>query len=377
MNSIVEEILSLEKEYGHTELYCGAADESEVLDKLGLLCSMMKYVGDDNDPDTIEQAMEPIIKLITAHALSPECAAYILFLQYPDDDYKYAHFERLYKDRSGEDRLIFRAVFYKFKYDEAYNELHLFDRYIPINKQYITRYGSDKAEAFTGKGAVYTVITGGYDNVCDPVFIDPGFDYYCFTDDPDSLSSNVWNIRKLEHIVENDTVRTQRYAKMHPHLLLPEYDYTIYIDGNFTIKGDLKEYINLFSRGKSMLLFPHSSRSTLAEEVRAIKELRLRIDPNIRNEYDEQIEQYMSEGYNDDEPLVENGCMVRSNRDEKLNAVMEDWWNELSTKTARDQLSIGYVCWKNHYKYDISALSIYYNDYIEYNSHMKDCFRVK
>ena len=118
-----------------------------------------------------------------------------------------------------------------------------------------------------------------------------------------------------------------------------------------------------------MLCFPHPSRQKLEDEVEAIKSLRVNVSPGQWTEYDEQVAQYRGDGYTDSEPLVETGCLIRSNRNELLNKVMEDWWKEIITKTQRDQLSLGYVCWKNCYKFDISMLRVCNNMYMNYNDH--------
>lgn len=367
MNSIVCDILELEKEYGHNELFIGASSEDEVLDKLGLLISVLRYINNGIENSVLENVLSSVTNLIDSHALSPESVAFILFLESPEDDYKFEVFKRLYEHRSKEDGAVFQAAYYKKKYEEAYSNLHMFDKYERINEKYISRYGHQMPDIFSGRGAVYTVITGGYDELTDPVYVDPNLDYYCFTDDPDRYGSDIWKLRKLDYIIEGDNVRTQRYAKTHPFMLLPEYDHTIYVDGNFTIKGDLNEYINLFSRSKSMLCFPHENRQKLEDEVEAIKILRMNIDPSVRNELDEQISFYRSQGYDDSEPLIASGCLARSNHDELLNRIMEDWWSEIQDRTTRDQLSIGYVCWKNNYQYDISPISIFDNKYLEYN----------
>lgn len=370
MNSIIEQILILEREYGHNELFNGVSDEEGALDKLSLICSTIDHITYTEDSGGTTEALRSLANLINVRALSPESLAYLLFLMHPDDDIKFKAIDRLYQNRSNEDHATFQAVYFAQKYEEADNNYHLFDRFKLINEKYRLRYGKETPEKFSGKGAVYTVITGEYENLKDPQFVDPEWDYYCFTDEIDKYSSDIWNIRKLDHIMANDLTKTQRYAKTHPFLLLPEYDYTIYLDGSFTIVGDLREYINIFSKGCSMLCFPHPARQKLKDEVEAIKVLRYHQDPSIRNNLDDQIDAYRSEGYNDDLPLIESGCLVRTNHDPLLNMVMEDWWKEIKNRSHRDQLSIGYVCWKNNYLYDISALEVTNNKYLSYCDHI-------
>lgn len=373
MNPIVEAIQNLEREYGHNELFVGVSNEEGALDKISLVLNTFGQIDYESEVNNTAEVLRSLSDLINARALSPESAAYILFLAHPDDNARYRAIDQIYRNRSTEDHAVFQAVYFAKKYEESMNTRALYESVIERNNilidKYQNRYCKNRSEIFKGKCAVYTVITGGYEELNDPKVINPEWDYYCFTDDPQKISSNVWNIRKLDNIIENDPARTQRYAKMHPFLLLPEYDYTIYIDGSFTISGDLSEYINTYSRECTMLCFPHPSRQKLEDEVEAIKVLRYHQDPGVKGIFDEQVEFYRSEGYDDSLPLIETGCLVRSNHDELLNKVMEDWWQEIKNRGHRDQLSIGYVCWKNGYQYDISNISVTWNKYLEYRDH--------
>ncbi len=370
MNYSIHNISQLEKEYGHTELYSGVNGEKEVQSKLEMICKALALISTSDDKSLSDMAAKSIAELINAHAFSPECAAYVLFQNFPEDTDKYICLASLYKNRSMEDYAVFQAIYFTQKYEKANYELHIFDKYKVINSKYINRYGKTETGVFTGKGAVYTVITGGYDDLRDPAYVDTQWDYYCFTDDPENYRSNVWTLRKLDKMIKNDKVRSQRYAKTHPYELLPEYDYTIYVDGKFMITGDLREYISVFSRGSSMLCFPHPDRQKLEDEVEAIKIWQNKA-PDVRNELDEQVEFYRQERYKDSVPMVESACLVRQNHDDKLNKVMEGWWNEIMTRSNRDQLSLGYICWKQGYQFDISALDIYDNRYLKYYVHNK------
>lgn len=368
MDPIIREITELEIEYGHRELYSGIREE-EVAGKIDVICKTLGLIGKCSSDAMQTAALESVLGLIDSRALSPECLAYLLFATYPDDIDKYAVLAPLYKNRSMEDYAVFQAVYFARQFAKTNYDLHVFDKYKIINEKYRSRYGKTEQKTFVGRCAVYTVITGRYDDLRDPAFINPKWDYYCFTDDPDGYRSEVWNIRKLDHL-ENDPSRTQRYAKTHPFLLLQEYDYTIYIDGKFCITGDIGEYMSMFSRGSSMLCFPHPDRQVLEDEVEAIK-IRQGKAIGTEDELDKQVAGYRQDGYRDDVPLVESACLIRSNHDNKLNAVMEDWWNEILTKTDRDQLSLGYVCWKNGYSFDISPLDIYDNEYMKFYPHSR------
>ena len=49
------------------------------------------------------------------------------------------------------------------------------------------------------KKVVYTAITGYYDGLITPEYINKDWDYICFTDNPD-LTSDFWQIRKMEEL---------------------------------------------------------------------------------------------------------------------------------------------------------------------------------
>lgn len=138
-----------------------------------------------------------------------------------------------------------------------------------------------------------------------------------------------------------------------------EYDYTIYIDGSIKIIGDINQYINRYSKGASMIGFPHYERDCIYEEAEICKKYKLD-KPEI---IDEQMSFYKSKGFPEHYGLNACGIMVRSNRDQTLNKVMDDWWYEVNTHSKRDQLSFNYVCWKNNYQFDLCDLYIDLNNY--------------
>ena len=114
-----------------------------------------------------------------------------------------------------------------------------------------------------------------------------------------------------------------------------------------------------------MLAFPHPSRNSITDEAGAIIALNKADPMAIRN----QLDKYTKEGYNDYRSLISAGCLVRSNRDELLNKTMEDWWTEIRDASPRDQMSLGYVCWKNNYYFDISNIYIYENEFLKILAH--------
>lgn len=218
---------------------------------------------------------------------------------------------------------------------------------------------SSGENVFTGKGVIYTVITGDYDVLREPEYVDETYDYICFTDNK-RLRSKVWDIRYLENPEGLDAARLSRKPKILCHGFLAEYDYSIYVDGKIQIIGNLQEYIQMYSKGSPMLCFPHFARDCAYEESNAC----IRSGADSEAVIKKQMDGYRMEGYPAGNGLIDAACMVRRHDDALLQKVMECWWEEVLLKSRRDQLSIGYACWKYHFHYDICGLFIYQNDYI-------------
>lgn len=227
----------------------------------------------------------------------------------------------------------------------------IYDKYIP--QLAVTEM------PFTGKGVIYTVITGDYDVLREPTFIDENYDYICFTDNR-QLVSPVWSIRYIEDEDNLDPIRLARKHKILCCDYLKEYDYSIYLDGKLQIKGDLRKMLTYYSKGSSMLCFPHHVRECAYKEA----ETCIILGKDAAEIILEQMRGYAVEGYPLNNGLIDSACLVRAHGDEQLQKVMKCWWQEVREKSRRDQLSIGYACWKNSFHYDLTDLFIYDNAYI-------------
>ncbi len=218
------------------------------------------------------------------------------------------------------------------------------------------------SERFQGKGVVYCVITGGYDSIYEPVTEGSDLDYVLLTDSPVEGYSGKWNIRVVENPEGLSPKLLSRYLKMLPFDLFPEYDWSVYVDGNLFIRESIDSFVDLYAKNSGMICFPHHVSRTIEEEAEGI------INNGMagREELLEQINRYHSEGFENDTHMIEAGCMVRDHHDEQLKKVMLDWWEEYRKyKHGRDQMSFGYACWKNRYDYDICDMIIVDNPWIK------------
>lgn len=195
------------------------------------------------------------------------------------------------------------------------------------------------------KISVYTCIINHYDYLFSPKVLPKGIKFYCFTDQVDhSLKSKGWILLPLsspKSISKPNLIN--RYHKFFPHIVLPETDYSLYIDGNIRVISDitplLKEFINSTA---TLGLCKHPHRNTIREEIDACINRNKISDPELLyKEYD----YYLSQGFEDIIGLTENNVILRKHNDE-MKRVMEDWWGQLNNYSQRDQISLPYVRWK-------------------------------
>ena len=86
---------------------------------------------------------------------------------------------------------------------------------------------------------IYSCMSGGYDEIVTDFYPKPDYDYVLFTDSKDLLKKKHylwWEIRPLA-FNKSDSVRNARWHKTHPHLLFPNYAYSVWIDSNIQISG--------------------------------------------------------------------------------------------------------------------------------------------
>lgn len=242
-----------------------------------------------------------------------------------------------------------------------------------VKQQYLNYYGDtpvkDKKYPLE-KIVIYTANLGHYDELEEPSFLDDNVEYICFTDDRD-YHSNVWQTEYINTTSIEDYPLHVRKLKLFPDKLFSEYDISVWVDSKFKICGDLRQYINKYLRNSSLLHFPHFERNCIYEE--ALECIRVKKGNPIM--IGGQIYQYYNERYPRNNGLLEGGCIVRAHHDEQLKKVMFDWWEQIKHYSRRDQISLPYVCWKNHFRYDICDLYINRCKYLDVRMHKDKQFQ--
>ena len=206
---------------------------------------------------------------------------------------------------------------------------------------------------------IYTAITGNYDDLIMPKHINENCDYICFTDNP-TLVSDFWQVRIIDetHI---DNIRKARKYKVLPHLYLPEYKYSLWVDANFEIIGDVEKYIMEFSNHSPMLCIIHPERDCIYEEALAC----INQNKDDKQIIQKQIKKYSHKNYPIHNGLIASGVLFRKHNDPNLTKIMNEWWSEIMTFSRRDQLSFNYVCWDNSFSYDECQLNCWENRYFK------------
>ena len=199
-----------------------------------------------------------------------------------------------------------------------------------------------------GRLVIYTCITGAYDILVDPVVIFPGVDFVCFTDH--DVKRKVWQLRNPVHR-EKNALLTARWHKLHPHELFPDYDYSLWVDGNvIPASASLMEILQgKMDGGVLWSGIRHPQRDDVYDEA-------FRIYSNGRESFFRlaRICRFLeSQGFPRHGGLMETNVILRAHNDPKVVATDRLWWTLLSEYTARDQMTHQYCMWKNGMPQDL------------------------
>jgi hypothetical protein len=201
---------------------------------------------------------------------------------------------------------------------------------------------------------VYTSIFGGYDEIIKQN-LPGGWDWKCFSEE-NSLS------------LYTDNNRNAKRFKVLPHRYLQNYEYSIFIDGNMTIRGDVNKLVDKYLSNSNVAFFSHDnnfldSRNCAYKEAETIfqlgeKNMQITPERGILNYKDnpniikQQMERYSMVGFPQDNGLITGMVILRRHNEKDCIETMEDWWTEIKYNSKRDQLSFNYCAWKNGLKFN-------------------------
>ena len=212
------------------------------------------------------------------------------------------------------------------------------------------------------KTVIYTCLIGDYDELLIPDYINPDYDYVCFTDNENMIAKKYvgpWKIKPLQ-FSKLDNGRNNRWHKMHPHLLFSDYDSSIYIDSNVNFKTPkIFEYIGALPNQCFIALPHHSRRNCIYDEAEFILKANLDKKENVEL----LMEKYRSEGFPEHFGLAENNIIFRKHNTPKCIKLMDEWWDIFLKYSRRDQLSLFYLFWKNKINFAFFAPNSFKKDH--------------
>ena len=196
-----------------------------------------------------------------------------------------------------------------------------------------------------GRCVVYTAIIGGYDALKIPKHEHPDMDFFCFTDHPEHCQAP-WVAQEIA-FQHSDPTRRARYLKMHPHVLFPQYEWSIWIDGSLSIEGDLQQLLAEVQAVSSFGVYAHAKRDCLYQAAANCID-KSKDDPDLIRR---QMQHYRDQGFPEHAGLVASGVLVRRHMQPEVINLNENWWTEIEKFSRRDQLSFNYVCWRDSFQY--------------------------
>ena len=231
-------------------------------------------------------------------------------------------------------KLAFRTKlnYLKLQLDRLFNKKD----YKPKNKIY-----EQIKKKRTGKIIVYTCILNDYDTLYSPLLETENTSYVVFSDNKNiTQKTNLWECN-------NNYTLINRYIKMHPHELFPNFDFALYIDGCLRVISDLTSLLENINDNTGLAMHLHSRRKDIYEEAKACLKLALGNKYAIK----QLIDKYNQEGFPHHYGLFEAGIIAIDLKNFRSKIIMDNWWsNFVASKTERDQLVFTYVLWKLNYK---------------------------
>jgi len=184
------------------------------------------------------------------------------------------------------------------------------------------------------KIAVYTANVGEYDSYIPPLkrYMSPSVLYRYFTDDTP--------LPEGEQEMHSPLLRA-KHIKLFPHLYLPpDTVVSIWHDANVQLRCRPSELVAILG-DNDLAVVRHPGRGCIYDEAKVCIRWGKGDPDTIRR----QVDRYRAEGYPEHNGLYCGFLLVRRHNDtmQKFNQV---WWDEITSGSTRDQISLPYVCWK-------------------------------
>jgi hypothetical protein len=209
---------------------------------------------------------------------------------------------------------------------------------------------------------VYTCLFGYSELFNDFEYQRDGIDFICFTDDPE-LRSDFWKIELVPRRAL-DPARAAKKIKSLPHLYLPQYDHSLYVDNILRLKVPparmFEEY--LAPASSPLVCFRHPERDCVYAEAKVV----LSVGFDTPERVNPQMALYRRLGYPEHNGLASSGMLLRAHQDPVLQRVMTTWCEQVFCHSRRDQLSLLPACWLENFEPAYIPLEFDAHDLLEW-----------
>gem|GEM_PF-2651165 len=134
------------------------------------------------------------------------------------------------------------------------------------------------------------------------------------------------------------------YLKTHPHILFPQYEYSVWLDPGILVRGShLQVTIESCVHNESLVMLNvHSNFGTMQQRL----EKCLQSLGSSKDILKKQILKYYEEGLPENVLFYNTGVVIRHHMSPEVIEMNEAWWKEILEGIKSDQLSLPYIIWK-------------------------------
>ena len=224
---------------------------------------------------------------------------------------------------------------------------------------------------------IYTVITGNYDTIKQPLVVEEGVEYFLFTNNPEIKDVGVWKVVQIPSeewqgrtAREND-ILLSRKVKMLPYkYLTEECEFSIYVDADMLIKEPLTKLLKDLHEDTLFAACRHSYCKSVSEEINDLKAKGM-VDAT---QVQQQWQRYVEWGFKDNLGISENGLLISRHNDAHVAQLMELWWEEYQNGCLRDQVSLMPCMFRTDFMpyFQFIEMDIRNNNFVEVMRHKVD-----
>ena len=224
---------------------------------------------------------------------------------------------------------------------------------------------------------IYTVITGNYDTIKQPLVVEEGIEYILFTNNPEIKDAGAWKVVQIPseqwqgRTERENNILLSRKVKMLAHKYLPKgAEWSIYIDADMLIIEPLTKLLNDLREETLFAACRHSYCKSVSEEINDLRTKGMVDATQIENQW----QRYVEWGFEDNLGISENGLLTRRHNDARVAQLMELWWEEYQKGCLRDQVSLMPCIYRTGFMsyFQFIEMDIRNNKFVEVMRHKVD-----